>query len=120
MRPVFLRGLKPLLPNRHLRQTLDLSALSTAQHVSPHYKDVSNTNLPAELPPKYTTIEYTLARPAQVPHIFLLIVGPCLDEEDLKVLRDVLAAAVGTLPRTRLLGLLRSGRWCVPLTRFRT
>ncbi|KAF9010130.1 copii coat protein [Cyathus striatus] len=31
----------------------------------PHYKDISNTNLPAELLPKYTTIEYTLARPAQ-------------------------------------------------------
>ncbi|KAJ7178258.1 hypothetical protein C8R46DRAFT_850143, partial [Mycena filopes] len=25
----------------------------------PHYKDISNTNLPAELLPKYTTIEYT-------------------------------------------------------------
>ncbi|KAG2147519.1 hypothetical protein DEU56DRAFT_929167 [Suillus clintonianus] len=38
----------------------------------PHYKDISNTNLPAELLPKYTTIEYTLSRPAQVPPVFLL------------------------------------------------
>ncbi|KAF8158978.1 copii coat protein [Mycena galopus ATCC 62051] len=36
----------------------------------PHYKDISNTNLPAELLPKYTTIEYTLARPVQVPRSF--------------------------------------------------
>src|ERR1700704_3455015 len=34
----------------------------------------SNTNLPAELLPKYTTIEYTLSCPAQVPPIFLFVV----------------------------------------------
>ena len=39
----------------------------------PHYKDISNTNLPAELLPKYTTIEYTLARPIQILPIFLLL-----------------------------------------------
>lgn len=34
-----------------------------------HYKDISNTNLPTELFPKYTIIEYTLARPSVVPPI---------------------------------------------------
>ncbi|KIJ06392.1 hypothetical protein PAXINDRAFT_103385, partial [Paxillus involutus ATCC 200175] len=47
----------------------------------PHYKDISNTNLPAELLPKYTTIEYTLSRPAQVPPVFLYVVDTCLDED---------------------------------------
>ncbi len=58
----------------------------------PHYKDISNTNLPAELLPKYTTIEYTLARPAQVPPIFLFVVDTCLEEDDLK------ASEKSTLP----------------------
>ncbi|KAF8130486.1 hypothetical protein K438DRAFT_1912040 [Mycena galopus ATCC 62051] len=44
----------------------------------PHYKDISNTNLPAELLPKYTTIEYTLAHPVQVPPIFLFLVDTSL------------------------------------------
>ena len=75
----------------------------------PHYKDISNTNLPAELLPKYTTIEYTLARPAQVPPIFLFVVDTCLDEEDLKALRGALAAAIGMLPPTALVGLITYG-----------
>ncbi|CAO3579864.1 unnamed protein product [Absidia cylindrospora] len=46
----------------------------------PHYKDISNTNLPPELLPKYTTIEYNLNRVAQIPPIFLYVVDTCLDE----------------------------------------
>ncbi|KAH8113783.1 copii coat protein [Phellopilus nigrolimitatus] len=75
----------------------------------PHYKDISNTNLPAELLPKYTTIEYTLARPAQVPPIFLFVVDTCLDEEDLKALRLALAAVIGMLPPNALVGLITFG-----------
>ncbi|KAI5114537.1 hypothetical protein M0805_005156, partial [Coniferiporia weirii] len=47
--------------------------------------------------------------PAQVPPIFLLVVGPCLDEEDLKALRGALAAAVGMLPLNALVGLITFG-----------
>ncbi|KAL5499189.1 SEC23 [Sanghuangporus vaninii] len=75
----------------------------------PHYKDISNTNLPPELLPKYTTIEYTLARPAVVPPIFLFAVDTCLDEEDLKALRGALAAAIGMLPPNALVGLITFG-----------
>ena len=83
--------------------------------IPPHCKDISNTNLPAELLPKYTTIEYTLQRLAPVPPIFLFVVDTCLDEEDLKALRGALAAAVGMLPPTALLGLITFGamvRFC--------
>ncbi|KAF8830538.1 hypothetical protein HHX47_DHR2000920 [Lentinula edodes] len=75
----------------------------------PHYKDISNTNLPAELLPKYTTIEYTLSRPAQVPPIFLFVVDTCLDEDDLKALRDALVVSLSLIPPYALVGLLTYG-----------
>ncbi|KAH9916965.1 uncharacterized protein BXZ73DRAFT_92420 [Epithele typhae] len=67
----------------------------------PHYKDISNTNLPSELLPKFTTIEYTLSRGAAVPPIFLLVVDTCLEEEDLKALRDALVVSLSLIPRMR-------------------
>lgn len=75
----------------------------------PHYKDISNTNLPAELLPKYTTIEYTLARPVQVPPIFLFVVDTCLDEEDLKALRDAIVVSLSLIPPYALVGLITFG-----------
>lgn len=75
----------------------------------PHYKDISNTNLPAELLPKYTTMEYTLSRPAQVPPVFLFVVDTCLDEEDLKALRDALVVSLSLLPPYALVGLITFG-----------
>jgi len=75
----------------------------------PHYKDISNTNLPAELLPKYTTIEYTLARPSPVPPIFLFVVDTCLDEDDLKALRDALVVSLSLIPPFALVGLITYG-----------
>src|SRR5882762_11811473 len=75
----------------------------------PHYKDISNTNLPAELLPKYTTIEYTLSRAAQVPPVFLFVVDTCLDEEDLKALRDALVVSLSLIPPYALVGLITFG-----------
>ncbi|RKP05713.1 protein transport protein SEC23, partial [Thamnocephalis sphaerospora] len=74
-----------------------------------HYADISNTNLPAELLPKYTTIEYTLSRPAQIPPVFLFVVDTCLDEEDLKALRDSLVVSLSLLPPHALVGLITFG-----------
>ncbi|OBZ67637.1 Protein transport protein SEC23 [Grifola frondosa] len=75
----------------------------------PHYKDISNTNLPAELLPKYTTIEYTLSRPAQVPPVFLFVVDTCVEEEDLKALRDALVVSLSLIPPFALVGLITYG-----------
>ncbi|KAG8966972.1 GTPase-activating protein S23 [Tulasnella sp. 419] len=75
----------------------------------PHYKDISNTNLPAELLPKYTTIEYTLSRPAPIPPVFLFVVDTCLDEPDLKALRDALVVSLSLLPPYALVGLITYG-----------
>lgn len=75
----------------------------------PHYKDISNTNLPAELLLKYTTIEYTLARQPSLPPIFLYVVDTCLDEEDLKALKDALVVSLSLLPPQALVGLVTFG-----------
>lgn len=75
----------------------------------PHYKDISNTNLPAELLPKYTTIEYTLNRAAQVPPIFLYVVDTCLEDDDLKALKDSLVVSLSLLPPHALVGLITFG-----------
>lgn len=66
-------------------------------------------NLPAELLPKYTTIEYTLARPAQIPPIFLYVVDTCLDEDDLKALRESIIVSLSLLPPHALVGLITYG-----------
>ncbi|KAG0333246.1 GTPase-activating protein S23 [Podila horticola] len=75
----------------------------------PHYRDISNTNLPAELLAKHTTIEYTLARSAQVPPIFLYVVDTCIDEDDLKALKDSLVVSLSLLPPHALVGLITYG-----------
>ncbi|KAI9032277.1 hypothetical protein DFJ74DRAFT_653895 [Hyaloraphidium curvatum] len=75
----------------------------------PHYKDISNTNLPAELLPNYTTIEYTLARPPTSPPVFLFVVDTCLDEVDLKALKDSLVVSLSLLPPQALVGLITFG-----------
>lgn len=75
----------------------------------PHYRDISNTNLPAELLAKHTTIEYTLARSAQVPPIFLYVVDTCMDEDDLKALKDSLVVSLSLLPPHALVGLITYG-----------
>ncbi|KAG2109189.1 hypothetical protein BD769DRAFT_1692341, partial [Suillus cothurnatus] len=72
----------------------------------PHYKDISNTNLPAELLPKYTTLEYMLSRPAQAPPVFLFVVNTCLDADDLKALHDALVVSLSLIPPYALVGLI--------------
>ncbi|CED82394.1 protein transporter sec23 [Phaffia rhodozyma] len=74
-----------------------------------HYKDIAPNNLPPELLPAYSTIEYTLSRPAQIPPVFLYVVDTCLDADDLKALRDVLVVSLSMLPPHALVGLITYG-----------
>lgn len=75
----------------------------------PHYRDISNTNLPPEVLPKYTTIDYILSRPAPVPPIFLYVVDTCVEEEDLQALRESLVLSLSLLPSNALVGLITYG-----------
>ena len=75
----------------------------------PHYKDISMNNLPAELLPQFTTIEYTLPRGASVPPIFLFVVDTCVEEDDLQALKDSLITSLSLLPPNSLVGLITFG-----------
>ena len=75
----------------------------------PHYKDISTTNLPAELLPKYTTIEYTLNRKSQIPPIFMYVVDTCMEADDLKALCESLVLSLSLLPPHALVGLVTFG-----------
>ncbi|WWD15644.1 protein transporter SEC23 [Kwoniella shandongensis] len=76
----------------------------------PHYhQDLSPQNLPPELLPKFTTIEYTLSRPAQIPPVFLYVVDTCVDEDELKALRETLVVSLSLLPPNALVGLITFG-----------
>lgn len=75
----------------------------------PHYKDISATNLPAELLPKYTTIEYTMNRAPAPPPVFLFVVDTCLGDEDLTALKDSLVVSLSLLPPNALVGLITFG-----------
>jgi protein transport protein SEC23 len=75
----------------------------------PGYTDISNNNLPAELYPTYSTIEYTLSRPAQTPPIFLYVVDTCMDSDELKALCDTLVMSLSLLPPYARIGLITFG-----------
>lgn len=77
----------------------------------PHYADISETNLPAELIPQYTTIEYALPlRQAQaLPPIFLFVVDTCLPEDELQALKDGILLSLTLIPENSLVGLITFG-----------
>jgi protein transport protein SEC23 len=78
-------------------------------HFPPHYAELSEQNLPAELIPNYTTIEYTLSRPRAPPPVFLWLVDTCMVEEELHAVRDSLEQALSLLPEDALVGLITFG-----------
>lgn len=75
----------------------------------PHYKDITQDAIPAELHPSSTTIEYQLARPAPSPPIFLYVVDTCQEEDGLKALKDSLVMSLSLLPPIALVGLVTFG-----------
>ncbi|KAJ1561917.1 GTPase-activating protein S23 [Nowakowskiella sp. JEL0078] len=75
----------------------------------PLYNDISQQNLPAELLSTFTTIEYILKRPFSIPPIFLYVVDTCLEEDELKSLKESLMVSLSLLPSTSLVGLITFG-----------
>eukprot|EP01135_Chromosphaera_perkinsii_P005941 Nk52_evm9s373 gene=Nk52_evmTU9s373 len=81
----------------------------TRNQFPPHYRDISENNLPAELIHSYSTIEYTLQRGAPLPPILLYVVDTCLDEEDLQALKDSIIMSLSLAPENALVGLITYG-----------
>lgn len=73
------------------------------------YKDISPSSLPQELLPQYSTVEYILGRPAQVPPIFLFVVDTCQDEDNLHALKEAIILSLNLIPQNALVGLLSFG-----------
>ncbi|KAF3791749.1 transport protein [Nymphaea thermarum] len=81
----------------------------------PHYAMISETNVPAELFPQYTTIEYALSGPGigsdipAPPPVFLFVVDTCVIEEELGFVKSALRQALGLIPENALVGLITFG-----------
>ncbi|KAF4548060.1 Protein transport protein SEC23 [Elsinoe fawcettii] len=78
-------------------------------NLPPHYRDISEHQLPPELHENSTTVEYRLARPAPVPPIFVFVVDTCQEEDSLKTLKDSIIMSLQLLPPHALVGLITYG-----------
>ncbi|KAL8119419.1 protein transport protein SEC23 C [Apium graveolens] len=83
-------------------------------HFPPHYHSITDDNLPAELFPQYTTIEYHSSDPAHSPvfrNVFLFVIDTCVIEEEIGFLKSALTRAVGMIPDNSLVGLITFGSY---------
>lgn len=79
-------------------------------HFPPHYQGIAENNLPAELYPNYTTIEYTLPRTvAPHPPVYLFVVDTCVSEDELSACKLSILQAISTLPEYIHVGLITFG-----------
>lgn len=81
----------------------------TRNQFPPHYREIGPSNLPAELLPHYTTIEYTLSKASPVGPVFLFVVDLCVEEEDLQAIKDSLVMCLSLMPPNTLVGLMTFG-----------
>lgn len=79
---------------------------------------ISESNLPGELYPQYTTVEYSLSNPGAVPDVaapqsippvFLFVLDTCMIEEELGFVKSALKRAIGLLPENALVGFVSFG-----------
>eukprot|EP00123_Amoebidium_parasiticum_P016638 comp23528_c2_seq3/m.39562 comp23528_c2_seq3/g.39562 ORF comp23528_c2_seq3/g.39562 comp23528_c2_seq3/m.39562 type:complete len:764 (-) comp23528_c2_seq3:258-2549(-) len=75
----------------------------------PHYREISETNMPIELIHQFSTVEYTLPRMQTMPPIFLLVVDTCLEEDELDALKEALIMSLSLMPQEALVGLITYG-----------
>mmetsp|Transcript_10919 Transcript_10919/g.36177 ORF Transcript_10919/g.36177 Transcript_10919/m.36177 type:complete len:820 (+) Transcript_10919:78-2537(+) len=79
-------------------------------HFPPHYaENISETNLPAELIPQFTTVEYELPGRIGGPPVFVFCVDTCLPENELEELKDSIQQTLNLLPEDALVGLITFG-----------
>lgn len=63
----------------------------TRCHFPPHYQGISEQNVPAELYPQYTTVEYTLTRTVPLhPPTYLFVVDTCVAEDELQACKSTI------------------------------
>lgn len=76
----------------------------------PQYAGMSESNLPAELFPTYTCIEYTITQQAEKPPAFLFVVDLCCpSEEEFQNMKDAMKQVLSLLPENAVVGLVSFG-----------
>ncbi|KAL4272455.1 hypothetical protein GQ457_13G017240 [Hibiscus cannabinus] len=87
-------------------------------HFPPHYAMMSETNLPCELYPQYTTVQYSLqANPdlnnpsvaPQLQPVFVFVLDTCMIEEELGFAKSAMKQAIDLLPEHALVGFVSFG-----------
>ena len=84
---------------------------ATRNHFPSHYaENISEQNLPAELIPQFTAVEYELPSiPNAGPPVFVFVVDVCNHVDELKELADSLTQALNLLPEDALVGFISYG-----------
>ena len=88
-------------------------------HFPQNYTSISEDNLPAELFPQYSTIEYQSPAEGSVPvqpPVYLFVVDTCMIEEEVGFLKSALLQAVELLPESSLVGFITFGTFVQVVT----
>ncbi|KAD0585580.1 hypothetical protein E3N88_44022 [Mikania micrantha] len=82
-------------------------------HFPQHYSGISETNVPAELYPQYTTIEYAISNHdvhhTLPPPVYVFVLDTCMIEEELGFAKLALQQALEFLPENALVGFVSFG-----------
>ncbi|KAI0522984.1 hypothetical protein KFK09_005373 [Dendrobium nobile] len=88
-------------------------------HFPHHYAAISESNVPGELYPQCSTVEYAIpalvsggdpsAAPSLPPPIFLFVIDTCVIEEELGFVKSAMRRAIGLIPENALVGLITYG-----------
>jgi len=102
--------LNPFCPVDYRSKLWTCPYCMTRNHFPPHYaENISETSLPAELIPQYTTLEYELPSRFAGPPVFMFVLDTCVSDEELDHLKDSLQQTLNLLPENALVGLLTFG-----------
>ncbi|PKU82752.1 protein transport protein SEC23-like [Dendrobium catenatum] len=88
-------------------------------HFPHHYAAISESNVPGELYPQCSTVEYAIpalvsggdpsAAPSLPPPIFLFVIDTCVIEEEFGFVKSAMRRAIGLIPENALVGLITYG-----------
>jgi len=113
VRYIFFLGVRAIVD-------MGLQFCLSRQPLPSYYSNIQPGNMPLELQPQFTTIEYILNKSATTPPIFLYVVDTCLDDSDLQALKDTLIVSLSLLPPTALIGLITYGTMVIFLNQICT
>jgi protein transport protein SEC23 len=76
----------------------------------PQYASIPDNQLPSELIPEYTVVEYRLNRPPAPPPAFLFVLDTTVPEKQFTVVKEYLLKALSLLPPGTTVGLITYGQ----------